>query len=315
MAKSSKLMKSSLTEIALRSSLLRLEHGMHHLHTTIADTQRKQEHGIAGLTQRLAQGQLVVQDVQDRLQQLKDAQDQADTIQGQRVLEQTSTISRPITELSLAHQRLEVKIDKLEATTVTRVAQDFASSATQTSLDTSNAGHYSIHASAITKAARCSGHCQCICHRYSKINTPSSLRQFLGVLFIGYTGFPRITSPCNSRTCIRRASPAAMATYIFPNWFLARAMLLTITASFFEGPRLSLAFPRVVENGSLLFNYIEKGDIAGIKMLFSQQLASPFDMDYPGGYTALMVSSSLQEPNIHGRLRRVLNQCSGLYTS
>ena len=281
---------TSLTRFILRSSLLRLEHGMHLLHTEIGNIQTQQEHSMMDLRQKLAERRLVIQDIQARLGQLHDDQSQADIAQARRSLEQTSTINQPIAQLLVAQQRLEVKIDMLEATRVARIARDRTSPTAQTPSGASNLGLHAVHASAITKVSRCSGRCPCICHRYSKINTPSSLRQFLGVLFIGYSSIPHIISRCDSQRCVRRESLATVVTYIFPEWFLARAMLLVMRFSFFQGPQLSLAFPRVVDSSSLLFEYIGLGDVAGLRIIFSQRIASPFDTDFPGGYTALMVS-------------------------
>ena len=263
---------------------------MHLLQTSVTDLQVKQEHNTIDLNQKLAERRHVIQDIQDGLKQLQNAQAEADALQAQRLSQQTSIMNHSITRSLLAQQRLELKIDKIEATTAAKIARDLASSATRTSFGTQTKGHYSIQASTVTRGTRCSGYCVCICHQRSKTHSSPSLNRFFGTLFVGYTGVPRIVSPCDTRTCTQRSSLAVVVTYVFPKWFLARAMVLMMGLSSFKGPQLNIAFPRLVDNDSLLFDYIRQDDLTGVKRLFSQRIASPFDMDHRSGYTALMVS-------------------------
>ncbi|XMA18428.1 hypothetical protein WAI453_011219 [Rhynchosporium graminicola] len=50
---------------------------------------------------------------------------------------------------------------------------------------------------------------------------------------------------------------------------------------------MSLATPRVVPDNSDIFVYAVRGDIAGMKSLFEQRIASPFDIGVGTGRSAL----------------------------
>ena len=61
------------------------------------------------------------------------------------------------------------------------------------------------------------------------------------------------------------------------------------------GPELVIRVPRIVSYEAALFQYIDDGDLCGIKRLFEHGLSSPFDMD-PTGLTGLAVSEAA---NVH----------------
>src|SRR5436190_6471874 len=52
----------------------------------------------------------------------------------------------------------------------------------------------------------CRPWCSCCCHVRKSVKMPHSLRGFLGSLFVGYSGVPFVTPPCNERQCSRRST-------------------------------------------------------------------------------------------------------------
>ena len=76
--------------------------------------------------------------------------------------------------------------------------------------------------------------------------------------------------------------------YLFPSWFLARALILVLSLSFINGLELSLRVPCIVSRTARIWDLSVSGDIEGVKRLFRQRLAGPFDMDINGS-TPLLV--------------------------
>ena len=139
---------------------------------------------------------------------------------------------------------------------------------------------------------RCSGSCMCTCHHRRSKETPHFLKRFFGILFLGYTGFPLITPPCDIHACIRR--PTAVITYFFPSWLITRVFLMVMRVSLHDGPQISIRVPRVISGSSKIFYSAKIGDVDSIKEILQQRIGSPFDVDYFSGYTALMVRTAFQ---------------------
>lgn len=57
-------------------------------------------------------------------------------------------------------------------------------------------------------------------------------------------------------------------------------------------PRVSLSLPRVIEGNADIMRFAVSGNLDGIKSLFKQGLASPYDVVFSTGRTALHVSPS-----------------------
>ena len=53
----------------------------------------------------------------------------------------------------------------------------------------------------ISTKPKCGLLCICVCHMRYQIRYPRSVQAFLGRLFAGYMGLPRLWSPCNVRSC------------------------------------------------------------------------------------------------------------------
>jgi hypothetical protein len=62
-----------------------------------------------------------------------------------------------------------------------------------------------------------------------------------------------------------------------------------ISVSETQGPDVALKMPRVVPDNAEVFACAVKGDLDGLQLLFSQGLASPFDVGVGTGRTPLHV--------------------------
>lgn len=136
----------------------------------------------------------------------------------------------------------------------------------------------------------CKPWCSCVCHSETRLQTPQFLQRFLGNLFVGYSGIPVLTKPCDQQSCHLRAQPMSYVTYFFPMWFLDRMISLTMTTTPMAGPVVSLKTQRTVPGDADIFTYAKFGHLEKMQTLFESGLASPHDVHYESGVTALHVS-------------------------
>ena len=273
-----------------RSSLLRLETGIHGLQTKLRDLQNEQKKTVLALDRRSIKEDTTIQSLRSAIGGLQAVQHQSEAAQDQRLTSYETAVHEPIARLLEAQQRLELKLDAVEATSVARAAQR----TTGRVMQPESSGHtqftHSLCISASISQARCSDGCICICHHRQNRQTPEFLTRFFGTLFIGYTGLPLIIQPCDIHTCIQRTSPTIIITYFFPLWLLARALFLVIKLSSCDGPHVSLRVPRIRTDNSVIFTFSSLGNVNGVKQVLQQRLGSPFDVVDFDGFSALMVS-------------------------
>lgn len=130
--------------------------------------------------------------------------------------------------------------------------------------------------------AACQPWCSCACHAKSvlRTNRPNGL----GSLSISYSGLPWVTAQCDQKLCRSRSLPTVALTIRFPPWFWNRYVAPSFAYSPLEGPSINyLQFPRTVSWMSSLWRHGLDGNIRAIQDLFSQGLASPFDVQGLGG--------------------------------
>ncbi len=102
--------------------------------------------------------------------------------------------------------------------------------------------------------------------------------------------------PCNERSCARQQTKVAWISYCFPPCLFHGMISFNISTSPLCGLRFGLDFPRLVDRGAEIFLYAEIGSVEGLIGLFQHRKASPRDVQYNTGYTAL----SVREPNAIG---------------
>lgn len=138
----------------------------------------------------------------------------------------------------------------------------------------------------------CRKWCPCACHGAQKVKlrAPRMMESVLGKLFLGYSGFPVLNTPCDFRDCKDRQNAAATIEYWFPKWFVSMNLKLYLTHLPRTGPQFQLSTTRRVPDDSLSIAYAMQGNIDGLKFLFSQGLSNPRDVSDSRGFTLLRVS-------------------------
>jgi len=142
----------------------------------------------------------------------------------------------------------------------------------------------------------CRPWCSCRCHVRRSVRTPGLVKNFMGSLFLGYSGVPGITEPCNETQCRRRSSARFILSYQFPSWFWTRALFASFVKSTMFGPEMLLRVQTTIPYTSETYNHCLKGNVGSLQRLFEEGCASPFDVD-PDGVSLLHVrqSSDLSE--------------------
>lgn len=206
-------------------------------------------------------------------------------------------MNKPIAQLVVAQQRLELKLDVIEAGHIADNAESQVRAEMQSVLNIRSSVDRTLTSSTvqiITSMTRwqCADSCMCSCHRRRRSNkrTPNTPDRFIGVLFVGYLGLPKLSEQCSDEACTQQSSATVLIAYFFPRWLLARAIILMLKLSSVHGPELNLRMPRVVSNASRVFECAGTGDVDGLKEIFHRGLGSPMDVDVTSGYTALTVN-------------------------
>ena len=119
------------------------------------------------------------------------------------------------------------------------------------------------------------------------------MHDILGTLFVGYSGFPlQALQKCSEANCLSQSAFRGRIHYLFPSWFLVKALVLTIIRTSLGEISIALSLRRVVPNGTEIFRLIGLNDVEGIKELFRMRAASPNDSDSVGN-TVLMVRGKI----------------------
>ena len=190
-----------------------------------------------------------------------------------------------------------MKLDVIEATQIANTAESEIrdnrfSVAPRTGLpgQTSEAPPTQIITTLVSKL--CADSCTCTCHSRIVRRTPGRLQDFIGTLFLGYSGMPMITPPCDNASCAIRSSPTMLFMYTFPTWVLARIFLLVARLSLSQGLEFNIRLPRVLHNSVSIWRSVSTGDIGSTKELFQKMAVTPYDIDGQYGYTTLTVSKT-----------------------
>lgn len=131
---------------------------------------------------------------------------------------------------------------------------------------------------------QCSPWCSCACHTRTIFTVPSPF----GTLSGSFSGLPLLKPRCAENACKSPEGPSGNIFYQFPTWFWSRLIAVTMTSSPVCGPEINVRFPRVVMP-SKLYLFALHGDARGVKRLFTEGTASPWDVN-PRGSSALYVS-------------------------
>ena len=133
--------------------------------------------------------------------------------------------------------------------------------------------------------------CGCKCHQRYNTNTPEILGYILGSAQAGWFGLHRF--PCTERSCVRQQTKAAWMNIYFPPWLFRSMVSVNVSTSPLCGLRFGLKFPRLVDKEAKTFYYAKLGLVDCLIDLFQDGKASPGDVQYDTGFTALSVRESL----------------------
>lgn len=129
--------------------------------------------------------------------------------------------------------------------------------------------------------------CSCICHKVHHFNTPKILSDYLGAIFITHSGYPITRSKCTDDYCKPQAEPDGNLSLYYPAWISDRVVHFQLPHIF--SPQRILRIGKVVAAGDDLFKFAATGDVGGLRSLFQQKRATPFDVSSKGGRSALRV--------------------------
>ncbi|EXJ54890.1 uncharacterized protein A1O5_12956, partial [Cladophialophora psammophila CBS 110553] len=125
----------------------------------------------------------------------------------------------------------------------------------------------------------CRRWCPCACHakRNFKLAPPGMMENVLGKIFVGYSGLPVVSKPCDFRGCRDRQTATANMEYWFPSWFISMNLQMYLTNLPRRGMHIQLSTTRRIPDDSASINFAMQGNIDGLRFLFSQKLAHPKD--------------------------------------
>ena len=122
------------------------------------------------------------------------------------------------------------------------------------------------------------------------LTTPQLLNGILGSLFLGFSNYVIQTRAPGKRINRGRSRRAFNLKYHFPQWLLSHALSLSVTYGGTTGPELLLKIPKARPGNSEIFYFACTGNVEGMRALFRNGLASPDDIEFGSGLTALHVS-------------------------
>lgn len=134
------------------------------------------------------------------------------------------------------------------------------------------------------------GLCSCVCHRRRAYRSPITLENLVGKFRLEYD------SP-NSTRCHCCKSSVFYIFYQFPKYLLWRCISLALQLNQFSGPELLLRVSCMLPPDHPLWHYATIGDLEVVKDIYSQRLASPYDVARDG-WPALFSAIKQKSPDL-----------------
>ncbi|KAI0156939.1 ankyrin repeat-containing domain protein [Xylariaceae sp. FL1272] len=141
-----------------------------------------------------------------------------------------------------------------------------------------------------TRSSQCGGRqCYCECHSSGRVNSSGGfLNRVVGQLFLNYSGLSPLIPACNLPSCQAAQKPEVRAEYWFPaGMFWSMIVQFNLSYQANVGPQFELRTLRRVSDSATCVNYAVRGNIEGLKGLFTKGLASPRDVSETRGYSLL----------------------------
>jgi len=136
--------------------------------------------------------------------------------------------------------------------------------------------------------------CSCSCHWSVAMKTPNWLANAVGMLLLRWQRSPQTCKRPSCRNCSKATRKTMRIQYYLPWWMMGR--IVQLESGYNASRRLTISFKtsHIVPEDSNVFLLAQHNNLDGIKKLFSQGLASPFDVS-PTGRTPLHVGDRRKE--------------------
>lgn len=127
----------------------------------------------------------------------------------------------------------------------------------------------------------CTSWCSCACHakNFLRVKQP----KVVGSFSLAYSGLPWVTAGCDQKSCRSRSVPSVAVTIHFPAWIWDRYLSTSFCYTNLRGPEMNIKIPQIVDGTSKIWGYGLRGNLHAIQELFSQGIASPWDVQAIGG--------------------------------
>ena len=125
-------------------------------------------------------------------------------------------LKESVTDLLIGQQRLELKLDAATAAQIAtmterEVRRSLSHETTPMNLSQRFMSTPPTRIATPLTMITCTHSCTCRCHQRKAQRTPGRLHEFIGNLFLGYSGISIITPACDNSTCGIRSSPSKSA--------------------------------------------------------------------------------------------------------
>lgn len=152
-------------------------------------------------------------------------------------------------------------------------------------------GEYVPVPATVYRSRQCGLNCRCSCHGGSSFRTPRWLNVATGDLSLVISGCPMWSQrSCNDEACSQRGKRLIRLTYYFPLWALQRMISFTNASGSFGDHTIFIKTARIISPSADVFAFAQQGYIDGLRDLFANRRASPFDVSGVNGRSALNVS-------------------------
>ena len=88
------------------------------------------------------------------------------------------------------------------------------------------------------------------------------LENIIGSLFLGYSKTPQIVPRCDNPSCHGYQRVLATVSYVFPQWFLQRLILITISYASRDGLAISIRTIKQRCSADAIWVYIGNDNLA-----------------------------------------------------
>lgn len=126
------------------------------------------------------------------------------------------------------------------------------------------------------KRQTCSSWCSCVCHMRQNFASPGALFPIIGQLRVQYNGRSRFPCRCSESSWFN-------ASYQFPPFLLLRYVSLAVRSCPIPPPEYVLRVSRVLPPYHPLWRYSITGDIVAVRNMYSEGVASPYDLHQKNG--------------------------------